>query len=351
MSTLTPNSRLHAQLAALCLGLVLCPAAPPRAAAQTTTAPGSPAAPVPPAPSAHGAGHSYRELIKKAVQEYELNNWAEAKLFFSDAHALNPNARTMRGLGLVAYALRDYVEAASWFQQALDSQAEALPEKLRAEVSEYLRLSQHFLAHLRLVIDPASAEVRLDDKTLDHATITAVGGLAINPGPHELLISQAGYETIRRRLDLDAGSNIELSFRLNSLTPPAPPPPPPQPVAASLPPPETKPAPEPAAPFIGGWVLAGASGAVAIAGGVLVAVALSDVSKVEDAEYKTEWSAVEGSFDRSPAFSAIGFSMLGVGLAGVAAGVVWQVVEDDQRKEKQVTLRLARNGLQLRGSF
>jgi hypothetical protein len=242
-------------LRSFCLVLALAPCA---AAAQATQ-------PVP-----AQAGASYRELIRKAVQEYELGNWAEAKLFFADAHALNPNARTMRGLGLVAYALRNYVEAQTWFQQALDSQLEPLPEKLRIEVSEYLRLSEHFLAHLRVNVDPLAAEIRLDDKPLDPQAMAGGGGATVNPGPHELMISLDGYETLRRHLDLDAAANIELSLRLHSLQP-APPPPQAIPVAALIPPPEPKkPAKEPEAPFIGGWLVAGGSAAVAIAGGVLI---------------------------------------------------------------------------------
>lgn len=318
-----------------CLVLALSPCA---AAAQAT------------APAPAQAGASYRELIRRAVQEYELGNWAEAKLFFSDAHALNPNARTMRGLGLVAYALRNYVEADSWFQQALESQAEPLPEKLRVEVSEYQRLSEHFLAHLRVVVDPAEAEIRLDDKLLEASAMAGGGAAAVNPGPHELMISREGYETVRRHLELDAAANIELSFRLHALQPVLPPQPP-QPLAAVIPLPEPKhPAPQPNAPFIGGWLVAGSSAALAITGGVLIGLGVSDVSKVEHAKKYSEWSSVEAANDRAPVLSGVGFALLGVGVAGIASGIVWQVVEDDAHPDK-LALKVTPNGLRLSGKF
>jgi hypothetical protein len=72
----------------------------------------------------------YRELIRKALEEYELGNWAEAKLFFSDAHRLFPNARTLRGLGLVAYSLRDYVSATDQLVQSLSSNVRPLTKEL-----------------------------------------------------------------------------------------------------------------------------------------------------------------------------------------------------------------------------
>jgi hypothetical protein len=331
---MTPQLRDRSLLRTLCLVLAVAPCA---ASAQST------------APSPVQAGTSYRELIRKAVQEYELGNWAEAKLFFTDAHALNPNARTMRGLGLVAYALRNYVEAQTWFQQALDSHVEPLPDKLRIEVSEYLRLSEHFLAHLRVAVDPGEAEIRLDDKPLDSSAMAGGGGATVNPGPHELIISQNGYETVRRHLDLDAAANIELSFRLHSLLPVAPPPP--QPLAAAIQPEEPKPlAPQPDAPFIGGWLVAGGSAAMAIVGGVLIGLGVSDVRKVEHAKKYTEWSSVESAKNRAPVLSGVGFALLGVGVAGIAAGVVWQVVEDDAHPDK-LALQVTPNGLRILGKF
>src|SRR5437763_10868 len=55
------------------------------------------------------AEQNYDELIRQAVTEFSLGHWTEAKVFFARAHARNPNARTLRGLGLSCYEARSYV--------------------------------------------------------------------------------------------------------------------------------------------------------------------------------------------------------------------------------------------------
>src|SRR3954462_10962838 len=91
----------------------------------------------------------YKELIRKALQEYQLGNWAEAKVFFSDAHVLFPNARTLRGLGLTTYALRDYVQAIGYFEASLRNPVQPLSPQLQAGVRELLDQALRFVARVK----------------------------------------------------------------------------------------------------------------------------------------------------------------------------------------------------------
>src|SRR5262245_53004297 len=88
----------------------------------------------------------YKELIRKALQEYQLGNWGEAKVFFSDAHALFPNARTLRGLALTYYAERDYVQASEYFEQALANPVQPLTPELQSGCKEFLAQARRFVA-------------------------------------------------------------------------------------------------------------------------------------------------------------------------------------------------------------
>ncbi|MEY4512912.1 MAG: hypothetical protein RLZZ450_5034 [Pseudomonadota bacterium] len=49
----------------------------------------------------------YRETIAEALIEYEAHNYLEARTLFERAHKLYPNARTLRGLAVVAFELRN----------------------------------------------------------------------------------------------------------------------------------------------------------------------------------------------------------------------------------------------------
>ena len=43
----------------------------------------------------------YKQLIQQALGEFRRQNWPEARVLFRRAHALSPNARTLRGMGVV----------------------------------------------------------------------------------------------------------------------------------------------------------------------------------------------------------------------------------------------------------
>lgn len=47
----------------------------------------------------------YRDAIDTALQEMGLGNYEEAREQFARAHALSPNARTLRGLGISEFEL------------------------------------------------------------------------------------------------------------------------------------------------------------------------------------------------------------------------------------------------------
>ena len=286
----------------------------------------------------------YKELIKKALQEYQLGNWGEAKVFFSDAHALFPNARTLRGLALTYYAERDYVKAIDYFEQALANPVQPLTPELQSGVREFLSQAQRFVAHVKLNVKPRSAQLRIDDAVV---TPDADGMLELNPGQHELVASASGYETLTRRWKVDAGARSELSLELKSqsaalpavATAPVAAPPPSQPALAAS-------SGKPATP----WIVMGVSGALAIGGGVLLAVTASDISTVENADKYTPWSEVESAYERTPAMSAAGFSMLGIGLAGVVVGLTWGLWPE-AGEEERIALDLGPGHVRLHGAF
>ena len=89
-----------------------------------------------PAPSASpppAAGAEYERLVDDAVAEFRRRNFAEARSLFARANALNPNARTLRGLGMTELELGNFIDSSELLRSALDSKVRPLEGTLRSE--------------------------------------------------------------------------------------------------------------------------------------------------------------------------------------------------------------------------
>lgn len=171
----------------------------------------------------------YREAIDDALAEYATQHYLEAMSLFARAHKLSPNARTLRGLGSVAFELRRYSESVSYLEQALASGQKPLDLKMRAETERLLERARGYIAELTLDVAPANAEV-----ILDRVQMTLVAGqpLQLEIGEHELDVSAAGFAPEHRSYTVIGGevwsTRISLRPQTSSAAPqaaPAPPPP------------------------------------------------------------------------------------------------------------------------------
>src|SRR5215510_11512113 len=78
----------------------------------------------------------FDSLIGEAVREFAAENFVEARSLFERAHALEPNARTLRALGLCAFELKQYTQAASELDAALKDLRKPLTPELTESVAE-----------------------------------------------------------------------------------------------------------------------------------------------------------------------------------------------------------------------
>jgi tetratricopeptide (TPR) repeat protein len=155
---------------------------------------------------------AYQSAIRAAVSEYDLGNFQEALALFERAHALSPNARTLRGAGMSAFAMRKYVLALRYLGQALTEQNKALTPAMRSEVEDLIARAETFVVSYRLELDPADTKVEVDGKVAS----VEDGLILLDPGEHELVASADGRESITRRLRAEPGSKGELKLVLAS---------------------------------------------------------------------------------------------------------------------------------------
>ncbi len=234
------------------------------------------------APSQHEAAPppGYTETLKAALAQYDAENWQEAKALFEKAHAMFPNARTLRGLGMVAYAARRYAQARSFLLEALAHQVRPLTKDQRSAAQSTVDQCETYLAHFHVTLSPADATLLVDGEPAaldeqDHL-------LRLDPGDHELVARAPEYADVVRRLSVSGGQqgNVEID-----LTPPHPAAP--ALTQATLPAaPETPaptPAPEARRPRLWTWV---ALGSAVTFGGAALGVYFSAVGERDDIRNK-----------------------------------------------------------------
>lgn len=322
----------------LLLNLAVCTSAlAPRAVAQTS----------------QSAEPDYQTLVQKGLREYELGNFSEAKAFFQQAHQLSPNARTLRGLGMASYEMRRYVEAIDYFQRALASNERALTAAMRAEVAQLLRQARSFVTKLQLTVSPADAQVRLDTRDVAR---DEDGAILMDPGTHELVVEAPEHETVTRSIRSDGAEALTLAIHLRRSETSA------EPAAlelATAPPMAASAAQQPAAlqasdNSLAPYVVIGVSAAVAVAGGVLLAVALSNKAAVEDPDPTSDggprYADYRGKADSVLPLSAAGITALSLGVVGAAAGLTWKLMSNGERGPA-ATLTVSPGALALRGRF
>jgi hypothetical protein len=166
------------------------------------------------AAGAEAQGRAYRRIVREAVGEFDAGNWAEARALFEEAHELAPSARTLRGLGMCAFELREYPEAMRLLRQALDEERRPLTRRQRAQVEELLERAQTFIGRYIVFTEPPGAFLRVDDAP---AEPNDYGELELGVGDHTIEASLDGYEPERRRVEVHGGESEELTLTLREL--------------------------------------------------------------------------------------------------------------------------------------
>ena len=291
----------------------------------------------------------YEGTVRRALQEFELEHWIEAKVLFGQAYALKPNARTLRGLGLACYESRQYVQAIQHLEQALAHPVQPLTPEMIADVQQYLAQARQFVSRAQLDIQPQAAQIAIDGG--EPRAAQGEDWLLLDPGVHEIVVFAPGFVSESRRVRAEGGNVIQLKLALQPV--PAPPevvievpPPEPAPVA-----PIVRPTPPGQANTVAPWFVVGISAAIALAGGTLLAVAAVDKSKVENANDGTDWKNYESAYHTGQALFPVAIVMTSVGLVGLAAGLSWQFAPWRSSESPETTLSLQPGYMRLTTRF
>jgi hypothetical protein len=152
----------------------------------------------------------YLEVIQGALVEFEAGNYAEARVLFEQAHGMRPSARTLRGMALASFELREYVRAGQELNAALVDGRQPLSEPQRKEALTLLLRLERYVGRLEIRATPKAATVTLDGRRVS-------GEFEIELGKHELTVQAPGYRDHNRVVIVEGGKRQVVEVTLNSI--------------------------------------------------------------------------------------------------------------------------------------
>jgi hypothetical protein len=156
-------------------------------------------------------------LIHQALEEYGARNFAEARALFLQAHATYPTARTLRGLGMAEFELRNYTDSAQNLAAALESARKPLTGELRLQTEALLSRARSFIAYIDVQTSPpALADAQGLRLQVDGEPVEWKPGRPIvtGIGEHVLVLHVPGFEEERRTFSVKGAEQTELRFQL-----------------------------------------------------------------------------------------------------------------------------------------
>lgn len=291
----------------------------------------------------------YRETIDAAVAEFAVGHHAEARALFRRAHASFPSARTLRGIGMCSFELREYADAVRALSAALSDGRRPLTDEQRAQVEATLARADAFVGRFT-VSAPGGSELLVDGAASPTA-LEPDGSLLLTLGAHVVSARREGVVTAEVRVDVQGGERAALTLtpQVHETEP-----------QGTEPPSETEP-PGEATPVVvaravvdptPAITLLSVGGVVAIAGAVLLGLGLSDASSVTNAAPGTPWSSLRSAYERAPIFEGLGAALLGVGAASAIVGGVWLALpHGSSEPQGSVQVDLSLGAFRVRGSF
>jgi hypothetical protein len=159
-------------------------------------------------------GDGYVQVIKSAVVEFDAGNWAEARVLFEQAHTLRPSARTLRGMGMTSFELKEYVRAEKELNASLVDLRSPLAEAQRHEVLALLLRLERYIGKLIVHTKPPEANPTI---TLDGSKVEPEHEMKVDLGRHELSVQAGGYRPINRTVSIEGGKTQLLELTLTPL--------------------------------------------------------------------------------------------------------------------------------------
>jgi hypothetical protein len=160
-------------------------------------------------------------LIGDAVAEYDAGHYQEARALFRQAHEKSPTARTLRGIGMASFEMRDYVEAARSLAASLRDQRRPLTPEQKKHAEALLARANTFVGRYTVKFKPESASLFVDGHP---AELEPDGVLLLAFGRHQISLRCASCAPAEKDEDVEVsgGEHKTIELALAAAPPSAP---------------------------------------------------------------------------------------------------------------------------------
>lgn len=285
--------------------------------------------------------------VREGVSLREQGQDEEALAVFERAYAEHGTPRLLAQIGFAEHALGRFRLAEEHLRSVQASSSDPWIASHAEVIAESLEAIGARLGTLEITGGVDGATIRINGDV--RGTLPEARRLRVEAGTVVLEVLAGGYFPFQRSVEVVGGGSARETIQLivQGEDPPARPTT--EPSSAPL---TTTSADEGGGgDGVAGWILFGISAAIGVAGGILVGVAVADVSAVENAPDDSAWADVADQYDRSEALSVAGFVGLGVGVVGMAVGLGWALGSGGGASDDTAELRVGPGHLSVRGRF
>jgi hypothetical protein len=156
------------------------------------------------------------QTLRAALEAYERGDLDLANTLLEQVHIARPSARTLRGLGIVAFQQRRFIDARVLLEQSLIHPVKPLDAELRANAQQLIALARTHLGELILRVTPDDAQLFVDGRATVYASGTP---LTVAVGAHELSLRREGYEPKSMSIAIAAAGELSLDVTLSKAVP------------------------------------------------------------------------------------------------------------------------------------
>jgi hypothetical protein len=323
------------RLVALHLSLALC--ASPALAQTAGTPASSPPATAPMSPKDEAIAH-----FNKGLSLFEEQDYTAALAEFRRAYQLSPNYKVQYNIGQVCFQMQDFACALRSFETYLSAGGKDLSSDRKSEVVKSVERLRARVAKIEIVTSVAGVLIAIDDIPVGTTPLAEM--VAVNAGRRKISGTADGRVGATRSVDVVGGDSIRVELDL-----------PPIASTASVVPASAPVVDHPSKFTTLSWVGLGATGALAIGGGITGLLAVRASKDLNDERFAgpTPTAAVDADSARTRRFSLASDVLFGAAIVTLGATLYLTLSRDPEQPVTAPTaaLRVGPTGVVLLGSF
>ncbi len=156
----------------------------------------------------------YDAAVREAIAAQSSGDFEGAHALFEQAHALKPNARTLRGMGVASFQGRNFVRAIRELDAALVHPEKPLDAELRRAVDDLRTRASAEVGIWMLRVEPSSALISIDQGAAQAHTEP----LVLEPGSHQIAVAADGFVSQTLDITVRRGTREAMGVRLAPIT-------------------------------------------------------------------------------------------------------------------------------------